>query len=44
MYSGKPYWAISLKLRAKNAFNAYRFTVMNFYIQKNKVIFAVDLD
>jgi LysM repeat protein len=36
----KLYWTVSVKLRAKNLFNAYVLQVINFYIQNGKVIFA----
>lgn len=37
-YEGEPFWYVSVKLRAKNAYNAYVLNVYNFYIQKNKIV------
>lgn len=34
----EPHWKVTVKLRAKNAFNAYILSEMDFYIQHNKVV------
>ena len=37
-----PYWEVSLRLRARNAFGAYIVTVKTFLIQDEQVIRMVD--
>jgi hypothetical protein len=40
---GEPYWAVKLKLRAKNAFGAYIVKDVVFFIRQNQVVQAVGL-
>ena len=40
---GEPYWAVKLKLRAKNAFGAYIVKDVAFFIRQNEVVKAVGL-
>ena len=40
---GEPYWAVGLKLRAKNAFGAYIVKDVVFFIRQNEVVSAVGL-
>jgi len=37
-YQNEYYWAVQVKFRAKNAFNAYILVEEVFYIQNNKVV------
>jgi hypothetical protein len=38
IYQGEPYWVVGVRLRAKNAFNAYRLSDYIFYIRRNRVV------
>lgn len=40
---GEPYWAVKLKLRAKNAFGAFFVKDAAFFIRQNEVVRAVGL-
>jgi hypothetical protein len=40
---GEPYWAVKLKLRAKNAFGAYIVKDVIFFIRQNEVVQAIGL-
>lgn len=40
---GEPYWAVKLKLRAKNAFGAYIVKDVVFFIRRNQVVQAVGI-
>jgi LysM repeat protein/predicted nucleic acid-binding Zn ribbon protein len=37
-YQNEPYWAVKVKFRAKNIFNAYILVEETYYIRKNKVV------
>ena len=37
-YDGEPYWIVAVRVRAKNAFNAYRLSDYIFYIRHNRVV------
>jgi LysM repeat protein len=39
-YAGAPYWAVTVKYRAKNTMGAYVLSEQTFYIRHNKVIFS----
>ena len=38
IYQGTSYWSVQVKLRAKNAFNAYILSETIYYIKNNKVV------
>lgn len=40
---GEPFWAVKLKLRAKNAFGAYIVKDVGFFIRQNEVVKSVGL-
>ena len=37
-HNGAPYWIVAVRVRAKNAFNAYRLSDYVFYIRHNRVV------
>ena len=39
LYQGEPYWIVTVRIRAKNAFNAYRLSDYIFYIRHNRVVY-----
>jgi hypothetical protein len=38
LHDGEPYWIVGVRIRAKNAFNAYRLSDYVFYIRRNHVV------
>jgi len=38
LHDGEPYWIVAVRLRAKNAFNAYRLSDYIFYIRRNRIV------
>jgi LysM repeat protein len=38
LHDGEPYWIVAVRIRAKNAFNAYRLSDYIFYIRRNRVV------
>jgi len=38
LHNGEPYWIVAVRIRAKNAFNAYRLSDYIFYIRRNHIV------
>jgi LysM repeat protein len=39
LHQGEPFWIVAVRIRAKNAFNAYRLSDYIFYIRHNRVVY-----
>lgn len=38
IHDGEPFWIVAVRIRAKNAFNAYRLSDYVFYIRRNRIV------